>query len=85
MQYTSRESLVHRNFIQSFKSTTMFNLNDNLTGNNKIEKNPTDDSKLVLTINKQPICEWSKEQFGKLGHGFRKTPDEPRKGGGFRL
>ena len=44
-----------------------------------------DDSKLVLTINRQPIGEWFKEQFGKLGHGFRKTPDEPRKGGGMKL
>ena len=51
----------------------------------KVEKNPTDDNKLVLTINKQPIGEWFKEQLGKLGHGFRKAPDEPRKGGGFRL
>ena len=42
-------------------------------------RNPTDSSKLVLTINKQPIGDWFKEQFGKLGHGFRKAPDEPRK------
>ena len=51
----------------------------------KVEKNPTDDGKLVLTINKQPIGEWFKEQFGKLGHGFRKAPDEPRKKSGFKL
>ena len=51
----------------------------------KVERNPTNNNKLVLTINRQPIGEWFKEQFGKLGHGFRKTPDEPRKGGGFRL
>ncbi len=63
----------------------------------KVEKNPTVDGKLILTINKQPIGEliltinkqpigeWFKEQFGKLGHGFQKTPDEPRKRGGFRL
>ena len=51
----------------------------------KVERNPTDNNKLVLTINRQPIGEWFKEQFGKLGHGFRKTPDEPRKGRGFKL
>ena len=51
----------------------------------KVEKNPTDDGKLVLTINRRPIGEWFKEQFGKLGHSFRKAPNEPRKGGGFRL
>ncbi len=32
----------------------------------KVEKNPTDDSKLVLTINRQPISEWFKEQWEKL-------------------
>ena len=51
----------------------------------KVERNPTDDGKLVLTINKQPIGEWFKEQFGKLGHGFQKTPDESKKRGRFRL
>ena len=51
----------------------------------KVEKNPTDDNKLMLTINRQPIGEWFKEQFGKLGHGFRKTPDEPKKERGLRL
>ena len=51
----------------------------------KVEKNPTDDEKLVLTINRQPIGEWFKEQFGKLGYGFRKAPDEPRKGRVFKL
>ena len=51
----------------------------------KVERNPSDNNKLVLTINRQPIGEWFKEQFGKLGHGFRKAPNEPRKGGGFRL
>ena len=51
----------------------------------KVEKNPTVDGKLILTINKQPIGEWFKEQFGKLGHGFQKTPDESKKRGRFRL
>ena len=51
----------------------------------KVEKNPTDDTKLVLTINMQPIGEWFKEQFSKLGYGFRKVHDESRKRGGFKL
>ena len=29
----------------------------------KVEKNPTDDEKLVLTINRQPIGEWFKKQL----------------------
>ena len=51
----------------------------------KVEKNPTDDTKLVLTINRQPIGKWFKEQFGKLGYGFQKAPDELRKRGGLKL
>ena len=50
----------------------------------KVEKNPTDGSKLVLTINKQPIGEWFKEQWEKLRQGLRKT-EEPRKSRGFRM
>lgn len=51
----------------------------------KVERNPVDNSKLMLTINRQPISEWFKEQFGKLEHGFRKAFDEPRKKSGFKL
>lgn len=51
----------------------------------KIEDDLTEEHKLVLTINRQPISEWFKEQFVKLKHGFQKASDELRKGGGFRL
>ena len=51
----------------------------------KVEKHPTDDSKLVLTINRQPISEWFKEQVEKLRQGLRNTTEEPRKGRGFKL
>lgn len=51
----------------------------------KVERNPTDDSKLVLTINRQPIGEWFKEQFDKLQQGLRKATEEPRKSRGFKL
>ena len=50
----------------------------------KVEKNPTDDGKLILTINRQPIGEWFREQWKKLQEGLRKT-EEPRKNRGFRL
>ena len=49
-----------------------------------VEKNPTDNSKLILTINRQPIGEWFREQWEKLREGLRKT-EEPRKNRGFRL
>ncbi len=51
----------------------------------KVEKNPTDDSKLVLTINRQPISEWFKEQWEKFRQGLRQSTEEPRKNRGFRM
>ena len=51
----------------------------------KVEKNPTDDSKPVLTINRQPISEWFKEQVEKLRQGLRSTTEDPRKSRGFRM
>ena len=51
----------------------------------KVEKNPTDDSKLVLTINRQLISEWFKEQWEKLRQGLRQPVEEPRKSRGFKL
>lgn len=45
----------------------------------KVEKNPTDDSKLILTINRQPISEWFKEQWEKVRQGLRQPTEEPRK------
>ena len=51
----------------------------------KVEKNPTDDNKLMLTINRQPIGEWFKEQWEKLRQGLRQPAEEPRKSRGFRM
>ena len=51
----------------------------------KVEKNPTDDKKLVLTINRQPIGEWFKEQFDKLRHGRQETIEKPKKSRGFKI
>jgi hypothetical protein len=51
----------------------------------KVEKNPTDDSKLVLTINRQPISEWFKEQWEKFRQSLRQSTEEPRKNRGFRM
>ena len=51
----------------------------------KVERNPTDDGKLVLTINRQPISEWFKEQWEKFRQGLRQSTEEPRKNRGFRM
>ena len=50
----------------------------------KVEKNPTDDSKLVLTINRQPIGEWFKEQYDKLRQSLRQ-PIQPKRSQGMKL
>lgn len=51
----------------------------------KVEKSSVDDNKLVLTINRQPIGEWFKEQWEKLRQGLRQSAEEPRKNRGFRI
>ena len=51
----------------------------------KVEKNPTYDSKLILTINKQSMDEWFKEQWNKLRQSLRQSAEEPRKNRGFKL
>lgn len=51
----------------------------------KVGKNPVDENKLVLTVNRQPIGEWFKEQWEKLWQGLRQSVEEPRKSRGFKL
>ena len=51
----------------------------------KVEQSPTDSSKLVLTINSQPIGGWFKEQWEKFRQGLWQPAEEPRKSRGFKL
>ena len=51
----------------------------------RVEKNPTDCNKLVLTINEQPISDWFKEQWEKLRQSIRPTVQEEKKSRGFKL
>ena len=51
----------------------------------KVEKSSVDENKLVLTVNRQPIGEWFKEQWEKLRQGLRQSAEEPRKNKGFKL
>ena len=51
----------------------------------RVEKHPMDSGKLMLTINRQPIGEWFKEQFDKLRQSLRILAEEPRKSRGFRM
>ena len=51
----------------------------------RVERNPTDCNKLVLTINRQPISDWFKEQLEKLRQSMRPTMLEEKKSRGFRM
>ena len=51
----------------------------------KIDKSSVDENKLVLTINRQPIGEWFKEQWEKLRRGLCQSAEEPRKSRGLKL
>ena len=79
---TKKESIQCSGKIYSEEHRWKFDIKNNIF---KVEKNPTDDSKLVLTINRQPISEWFKEQWEKLRQGLRQPTEEPRKSRGFKL
>ena len=51
----------------------------------KVERNPTDNNKLVLTINRQPIGEWFKEQWEKFRQDLRQPAEAPRKSRGMKF
>ena len=51
----------------------------------KIEKSSVDENKLVLTINRQPIGEWFKEQWEKIQQAIRKSVQTERGSRGFRM
>ena len=51
----------------------------------KIEQSLIDKSKLMLTINQQPISEWFKEQWEKLQQNLRNSVKREQKYRGFKL
>ena len=51
----------------------------------KIEQSPVDGHKLMLTINRQPIGEWFKEQWERLQQTLGNSVQIEKKGRGFRL
>ena len=79
---TKKEAIKCNGRIYSEEHRRKFDIRNDIF---KVEKNPTDDSKLVLTINRQPIGEWFKEQWEKLRHGLRQSEEEPKKSRGFRI
>ena len=51
----------------------------------KIENDLTEEHKLVLTINRQPIVQWFKEQWEKLQQNLRNSVQREQKSKGFRM
>ena len=51
----------------------------------KIEDDLTEEHKLVLTINRQPIVQWFKEQWEKLQQNLRNSVQREQKSRGFRM
>ena len=79
---TKKEAIQCNGKIYSEEHRRKFEINNDIF---KVEKNPADDSKLVLTINRQPISEWFKEQWEKIRQGLRQSAEKPRKSRGFKL
>ena len=79
---TNKEAIRCNGRIYSEEHRRKFDIRNDIF---KVEKNPTDNEKLVLTINRQPIGEWFKEQLEKLQQKLRKSAEEPRKSRGFRM
>lgn len=79
---TKREAIRCNGKIYSEEHRRRFEIKNDIF---KIEKSSVDDNKLVLTINRQPIGEWFKEQWEKLRQGLRQSAEEPRKSRGFKL
>ena len=79
---TKKESIRCNGKIYSEEHRQRFEIKNDVF---KVEKSSVDENKLVLTINRQPIGEWFKEQWEKLRQGLRQSAEEPRKSRGFKL
>ena len=79
---TKKESIQCSGKIYSEEHRRKFDIKNDIF---RIEKSSVNENKLVLTINKQPIGEWFKEQWEKLRRGLRQSEEEPRKSRGFRI
>lgn len=79
---TKKEAIRCNGTIYSEEHRRKFDIKNDIF---KIEKSSVDNNKLVLTINRQPIGEWFKEQWEKLRQGLRQSAEEPRKSRGFKL
>lgn len=79
---TKKEAIQCNGKIYSEEHRRKFEIKNDIL---KVERNPTDDGKLVLTINMRPIGEWFKDQFNKLQYSLHKPTGDPKKGKGIKL
>ena len=79
---TKKEAIRCNGKIYSEEQRRKFDIKNDIF---KVEKSSVDENKLVLTVNRQPIGEWFKEQWEKLRQGLRQSAEEPRKNRGFKL
>lgn len=50
-----------------------------------VENDPDDESRLNLTINREPIADWFREQWHRLRYGTKVLQQEEKKSRGFKL
>ncbi len=79
---TKKEAIQCSGKIYSDEHRRRFDIKNNIF---RVEKSSIDDNKLVLTINRQPISEWFKEQWEKLRRGLRQSDEEARKSRGLKF
>lgn len=77
-----REAIVCSGKIYSEEHKRKFDIK---SGTFKVEKDQSDSGKLVLTINRQVISDWFREQFERIRQSLRENTQEQRKSRGFRL
>ena len=77
-----REAIVCSGKIYSEEHKRKFDIKN---GTFKVEKDQSDSGKLVLTINRQVISDWFREQFERIRQSLRENTQEQRKSRGFRL
>ena len=79
---TKKEAIQCSGKIYSDEHRRRFDIKNNIF---RVEKSSIDDNKLVLTINRQPISEWFKEQWEKLQQNLRNSVQREQKSRGFRI
>lgn len=79
---TQREAIVCSGKIYSEEHKQKFDIKNDTF---KVEKDQSDSGKLVLTINRQVISDWFREQFERICQSLREPNQEQRKSRGMRL